>query len=94
VEVFSKRALDWAYNNALEEAEREHVTLILRSNKIPDSFKTGHIISHTINFGDDYKKLSLDTKEDFKVICDEYYKVKECLDNARKKSGPRSIYRI
>lgn len=91
VEVMSKRALEWAYRESLEQAEKEHVTLILRSNKIPDFFKVGHIIGHTQDVD---KKISLDTKDDLENIKEEYTKVKKCLDNAFEKSGPKSIYRV
>jgi spore coat polysaccharide biosynthesis protein SpsF (cytidylyltransferase family) len=91
VEVFSKRALEWAKKEALEEAEKEHVTLILRSSKIPDYFKVGHIIGHTYETD---KKISLDTKDDLENIISEYEKIKKCIDEAINKSGKKSIYRI
>ncbi len=91
VEIMSKRALIWAKENAKEAAEKEHVTLILRTTKLPDSFRVAHVIGQI--FQPDYK-ISFDTVDDLEKIKSEYRKVDECLQNAYKKSGKGSVFRV
>jgi len=91
VEVLSKRALDWANTAANLESEREHVTLILRSNKIPSIFKVGHIIGHLFQPN---IKLSVDTPEDLERVKREYADIKNCIQKAIYKSGGKSVFRV
>lgn len=91
VEVMSYKALMWAYDNTRDDIDREHVTLVLRSDKIPHSFKIAHIIGHI----DQHDiKLSVDTREDLEHVILEYNKIKTSVSEAIKKNGPKSVHRI
>lgn len=63
IEVFSFNALKKAYNEAVEPSDREHVCLWmysnLRSEQIACSWEY-------------YPKLSIDTQEDYELVCDIY----------------------
>jgi spore coat polysaccharide biosynthesis protein SpsF (cytidylyltransferase family) len=91
VEVMSRRALEWLNTAATWEAEREHVTPLLRSKSIPSNFKVGHVIGHLYQPN---LKLSVDTPEDLERVRREYAEVKGCIEKAIAKSGGKSVYRI
>ena len=66
-EVFSFSALDMAYNNARKDYEKEHVTpYIYRSN--PEAFKI-LIIHAPQELHDPEIRITLDTEEDYAVLC-------------------------
>lgn len=89
VEVISKRALEWADQNAKSATHREHVTLVLRSEDIPNSFKIGHMIGHIMNS----QKLSVDTKEDLARVREEYEKIKNMINYVQTLPGKNSVHR-
>lgn len=73
IEVMSRRALKWVNENAKEPKEREHVTLALRSGRIPADFKVGHIIGY---IDQSNLKLSIDTEEDLERVR-AHYEIRE-----------------
>ena len=91
VEIMSRAALDWADECATFERDREHVTPILRSNKIPTKFRVAHIVGHLYQPN---IKLSVDTKEDLERVKREYSEIKRCINQAFAKSGGKSVYRV
>lgn len=63
VEVFSFKALEEAYNNAIMKSEKEHLTQYFFNN--PDKFKKTHLENRT----DDSKyRITVDEEADFLVI--------------------------
>lgn len=89
VEVMSSRALEWANVNATSKSDREHVTLILRSSKIPDDFKIGHMIGYIIN----KEKLSVDTKEDLERVREEYKTINNMINIIEQLPGKNTVHR-
>ena len=64
VEVFSKRAAEWLFSNAISAGDREHVTVHLRKRG-PEWARMGALIAH-VDLGD--IKLSVDTQEDLENV--------------------------
>lgn len=65
VEIFNFNVLEEAYNNASQIYELEHVTpYIYKTN--PDKFKINHYV-----LNEDYSniRITLDTKEDYNLLC-------------------------
>lgn len=89
VEIMSKRALEWANENAKQKSDREHVTLILRSDNIPDDFKIGHMIGYIIN----KEKLSVDTKEDLERVREEYRTINNMINIIEQLPGKNTVHR-
>lgn len=90
VEVISKKALEWADKNAISESDREHVTTILRSDLVPDTFKFGHVVGGLF-YG---KKISVDTKEDLEVVREIYKKRQEIEGIVKTLPGKNAIYKM
>lgn len=91
VEVMSRRALEWANENAKDPSLREHVTQILRSNQIPSDFKT----STVVNFlNQSHIKLSVDTPEDLERVRVEYERVKVPTDRAESLFGRNHVHKF
>jgi spore coat polysaccharide biosynthesis protein SpsF len=91
VEVVSRRALKWANETAVAPDEREHVTKILRGDKVPSDFTIGHIIGQ---LNQAHLKLSVDSPEDLTRVREEYHKVKEAIKAAEKAYGKGAIHRV
>lgn len=89
VEVMSKRALDWLNDTATELADREHVTTLLRSDKVPDDFRVGHIIG---NLDQSHIKLSVDTPEDLERVKCEYFRRKDAYSAAVGKFNKENVH--
>lgn len=90
VEVISKRALEWADKNAKSKAQREHVTLILRSAEIPPIFSIGHIQG---NIDLSNIKLSVDTKEDLENVRKAYEEIKRKNKTISSLPGKNMVHR-
>lgn len=91
VEVMSRKALEWADDSADNEGDREHVTAILRTKKIPTGFKVAHVIGHLYQ---PHLKLSVDTPEDLQLVKREYQNIKMAIQRAIDLSGPKSVHRV
>jgi spore coat polysaccharide biosynthesis protein SpsF (cytidylyltransferase family) len=91
VEVMSRRALQWADQNATDPSLREHVTQILRSNQIPPDFK----MSTVINFlNQSHVKLSVDTIEDLERVRVEYERVMIPTARAENLFGRKRVHKF
>ncbi len=91
VEVISRRALEWADENAKTQAQREHVTTVIRNEWVPSYFRRGILIGH--NDHSDIK-LSIDTEEDLKKIREEFERIQLKIALARRKYGKGSVHRF
>jgi spore coat polysaccharide biosynthesis protein SpsF len=91
VEVMSKRALDWADQNASDPTHREHVTSILRTNQIPSEFKTGHILGF---LNQSHIKLSVDTPDDLEHVRIEHERTKSAHEKAEALSGSQNVHKV
>lgn len=90
VEVISKNLLDYAYENAKEDHDKEHVTTYLRKHS-PSWAKIGHVI-HFLDLS--YMKLSVDTPEDLERVRAIHESVQRAISNAEKMHGKESIHRF
>lgn len=88
-EVISRELLDWAYENAKDPYDKEHVTTILR-NSPPPWAKIGVIVNY-FDFSD--LKISLDTPEDLKEITRLYFEIKDKTAAAVELYGEGSVHR-
>lgn len=88
-EVVSKRALDWLNANAKTEADREHVTTLVRSAP-PDWAKVGHIIGFVDR---SHIKLSVDTQADLDAVSSQMMALKGKL-SAAYGSRKRLVWRL
>lgn len=70
VEVFSFKALEYAYKNASENYEKEHVTPYIWENKKKE-FKIGEIITASPEYARNYR-LTVDYPEDF-ILMEKIY---------------------
>jgi spore coat polysaccharide biosynthesis protein SpsF (cytidylyltransferase family) len=89
VEVMSAKALKWADINS-QGKEREHVTLALRSSRIPNTFKIGHMIGYTTM---PLKKLSVDTEQDLEVVREEVDTLDNILETVNRLPGKNFVHR-
>lgn len=64
IEVISKRAMQWLFDNADSDSEKEHVTIALRK-KPPVWAKFGVVMGHVDM---SHEKLSVDTNEDLENV--------------------------
>ena len=91
VEVISKRCPEWANAEAKEKRDREHVTTIIRSDKLPAEFNVGILIGY-VDLSE--MKLSVDTPEDLKRAQNNFDRVQEKIKKAELKYGRKAIHRI
>lgn len=90
VEVISRKALLWLDENAKDQQDREHVTLLLR--KRPPAWLTvGHIINH---YDQSSIKLSVDTPEDLERVRAHHQKLKTAIETGEALSGSGSVHRF
>ena len=90
VEVFSRRALAWADENAKTDSLREHVTQVMRTPEFRESFRSGSVqgfvdLSHV--------KFSVDTPDDLERVRVEYSRVQEKLKRAFSFFGKSNAHR-
>jgi spore coat polysaccharide biosynthesis protein SpsF (cytidylyltransferase family) len=91
VEVVSRRALEWANENAKEPRDREHVTTILRTQKFTESFKCGLVVNF---LNQSHVKLSVDTLDDLEAVRVESDRVNKNIEKARAKFGRNHVHQI
>jgi spore coat polysaccharide biosynthesis protein SpsF len=91
IEVMSRRALEWADENAKEGSDREHVTPILRTKAFQDQFSTGFVVGHLNNA---HVKLSVDTYEDLERVRVEYDRVRDVIQGAEALVGRPHVHRV
>lgn len=91
VEVMSRRALEWADENAKDPAQREHVTLALRQGGLPEDFKIGHVLGH---LDQSHIKLSIDTPDDLERVRVEYERAKRMHANAEQMNGRNNAHLV
>lgn len=88
-EVMSRRLLDWLYNTAADQAEREHVTLLARRRRPPWA-KMGFIAGH---FDLSELKYSVDTPEDLARVREQYDRTQKRVRDAQAEFGIQSVHR-
>lgn len=91
IEVFTREALEWANDHAVEKADREHVTTILRRKPFIDESHCGILIGHR---DESHIKTSVDTPQDLEQAREEEKRVREKLKRAEEKYGKKNIHRI
>lgn len=91
VEVMSRRALEWAHENAKEPGDREHVTKIMRTKAFKDSFKCGIVVNF---LNQAHIKLSVDTVDDLEAVRVENERVAKNLERARAEFGRNHVHQI
>lgn len=89
-EVMSRRMLRWLVENARTPQEKEHVTILARTDP-PVWAKRGFTASF---FDQSHIKLSVDTREDLERVREEYDRVGKKLQKAEKLYGRESIHRF
>ena len=89
-EVMSRKMFEWLHENANDPMEREHVTILARTN--PPKWAK---MAFTASFFDQSAiKLSVDTKEDLEKVRAEYDRVGRKLQRAEKIYGRENIHRF
>lgn len=91
VEVLSRKALDWVNETAVMQPDREHVTPLLRGMNVPASIRVGGLFGHVDLSA---TKLSLDTEDDLKRICDQYDSLENKMTNFKRRHGKNSVFRF
>jgi spore coat polysaccharide biosynthesis protein SpsF (cytidylyltransferase family) len=91
VEVMSRRALEWANENAKEPSQREHVTTIMRTKAFESQFKCGAVVNF-LNHA--HVKLSVDTVDDLEAVRVELERVSKRVEAARSKFGKSHVHQI
>lgn len=89
-EVMSARMLEHLHLTAKPGPEREHVTLLARSNP-PDWAKIGHVIGYK---DESTLKISVDTPEDLERVRWQYDRIQSAVERAEKKHGKGSVHRF
>jgi spore coat polysaccharide biosynthesis protein SpsF len=89
-EVISMRLLEHIHKTATLPAEREHVTLMARTNP-PEWASLGLMTGHVDHSG---IKLSVDTPADLERVREEYQKVKDKIEDAEEYFGKQSVHRV
>lgn len=90
-EVISRRALLWAHENTKDQSLREHVTPLLRTNRVPEEFRRGCVLGF---LNQSHLKLSVDTPEDLDRVRVEHDRFKQNYDLAVKMYGKRHVHKI
>lgn len=89
IEVISRKALNWAHENASDPYDREHVTPIFRSSKRPEWMKVGCVM-HPIDLSS--LKMSVDTPEEFQAQSDAKRKYLEKIKLADQMFGRAHVH--
>jgi spore coat polysaccharide biosynthesis protein SpsF len=90
VEVFSRKMLVWANENATAKSDREHVTPIMR-DRPPPWARVGVIIGF---FDQSNIKLSVDTPEDLAHVRKQFDSVQKKVKQAENIYGRGSVHRF
>lgn len=89
-EVFTRRMLAYASDNAVDEYDREHVTPFMRRD-LPPWARTGQIVGFLELSG---LKLSVDCEEDLERVRLAHKQVKDCLEAAEAEHGKPNVHRL
>lgn len=81
-EVISRRLMDWLFINAQTREEKEHVTILAKSNPPPWA-KYGVIIGHN-----DFSniKISVDTKDELELVRANKASITDKIERAKKRN--------
>ncbi len=90
-EVISARLLQYMHLHATSERDREHVTTFARSSRMPDEFRTAHLVGY---FDLSDLKLSVDTEEDLALVRQHKEKVLKAIEDAEAMHGKRAVHRF
>lgn len=90
VEVFSFQMLQFAYDNAKDPYDREHVTPFMRKS-LPSWSRQGFVIN-SLDLSE--LKISIDTEEDLARAKEEEGKVQKKMEVAQKLYGKSSVHRV
>jgi spore coat polysaccharide biosynthesis protein SpsF (cytidylyltransferase family) len=89
-EVIGQKMLEWVQYSALEKADREHVTTLIR-RETPDWASVGFVINYLDHSG---TKFSVDTPEDLARVREEFDRRERKQLAAERRFGKRAVHRL